>query len=48
MPDLNDFYAFKSSSGGSNDGGGCGIGCLSPTVIIIAIILFVIYLIGKM
>ena len=48
MPDLNDFYAFKSSSGGSNDGGGCGLGCLSPTAIIIAIILFVIYLIGKM
>ena len=48
MPDLNDFYAFKSTSGGSNDSSGCGLGCLSPTAIIIAIILFVIYLIVKM
>jgi hypothetical protein len=47
MPNMNDFHAFKSCSGGT-DGAGCGMGCLSPTVIIVAIILFVIYLIGKL
>ena len=44
MPDMDDFYAFKSTSGGSDDGPGCGLGCLSPTGIIIAIIVFIIYL----
>ena len=24
MPDLNDFHAFKSTSGGGGTGGGCG------------------------
>ena len=48
MPDLNDFNAFKSTGGGSSNGDGCGIGCLSPTAIIIGIIIFLIYLIGKL
>lgn len=45
MSDMNNFHAFKSTGGGSD--GGCGIVCLSPTTITIAIILFIIYLIGK-
>ena len=44
MPDMNDFYAFKSTGGGSGD----SPGCLSPTAIIIAIIVFIIYLFGKL
>lgn len=48
MPDMNDFHAFNSTSGGSGGGTGCGLGCLSPTTITIAIILFVLYLIGKL
>lgn len=48
MPDMNDFHAFKSTSGGSNgSGNGTGIGCFTPTTIAIEIILFIIYLIGK-
>ena len=48
MPDMNDFHAFKSTSGGSGGDLGCGTGCLSPTVITVAIILFIIYLVGKL
>lgn len=48
MPDMNDFHAFKSTSSDSGGGQGCDFGCLSPTAITIAIILFVIYLVGKM
>lgn len=31
MPDLNDFHAFQSTSGGSSGGGGSGssVGCLT-------------------
>ena len=47
MPNLDDFYAFNSTSGGDGETG-CGLGCLSPASIIIAIIIFVLYVIGKM
>ena len=43
MPDLGDFYAFKSTSGGSSGGSGGG-GCFSW---IIGAIL-VLYIIGKL
>ena len=42
MPDLDDFYAFKST--GSNNGGGGGSGCLS--CIIIGLI--TLWIIGKL
>lgn len=42
MPDLNDYHAFKSTSGGSGGkGGGGGIGCAAWIVIGIVIILFI-------
>jgi len=44
MPNLNDFHAFKSTSGGVS--GGFGIGCSSPFVVVGIIILF-LYLLGK-
>lgn len=47
MPNLDDFYTFNSTSGGDGETG-CGLGCLSPAAIIIAIILFVFYVISKM
>ena len=46
MPDLNDFHAFQSTTGGDSSGGG-SIGCLSPTMTAIIVIVFVLYLIGK-
>lgn len=46
MPDLNDFHAFQSTTGGESSGGG-SIGCLSPTMIGIIAVIFVLYLIGK-
>lgn len=47
MANMNDYHAFNSTKG-SGSGGGCTVGCLSPGVVTVAIILFVIYLIGKM
>ncbi len=43
MPNLDDFHAFKNTSGGS---GGSGGGCSTPLVII-GIIISILYLIGK-
>ena len=40
MPNLDDFHAFKSTSGGA--GGGC-----STPIVIIGIIISILYLIGK-
>lgn len=56
MPDLNDFYTFKMTSGGSDSGGGknnnfgnCGSGNSScaTALIVLAIIGWVLCLIGK-
>ena len=44
MPDLNDYHAFKSTSGGS--GGGIDPGCLKTVVVIGVIVLFLV-LLGK-
>ncbi len=44
MPDLNDFHAFKSTSGGS--GGGGGLGCSSGFWVAIVIIAL-LTLLGK-
>jgi len=38
MPDLNDFYAFKSTSDGDGGGGG-GMGCGVVVIVIVAILL---------
>ena len=52
MPDLNNFYAFKMTSSGSGSGGGKnnnsngGTGC-STTLIVLAVIGWVLWLIGK-
>lgn len=52
MPDLGDFYAFKMTSSGSCSGGGKnnnsngGTGC-STTLIVLAVIGWVLWLIGK-
>ena len=46
MPDMNDFHAFKSTSGGSgsgNGGGGRGLGC-GGVVIVIVILMLVFFL----
>jgi len=46
MPDLNDFHAFKSTSGGSDggsSGGGGGFGC--GWVVIVVVIIALIYFI---
>ena len=45
MPDLNDFYAFKSTTNGNSNGG--SMGCFNFTIIVIIAIMFVLYLIGK-
>ena len=46
MPDMNDFYAFNSTSGG--DGGGGGLGCGPLTIgFIILIIVEIIKAIGN-
>lgn len=42
MPDLNDFHAFKSTSGesgGSSGGGGKGFGCGWIVIVIVVILL---------
>ena len=48
MPDLNDFHAFKSTSGCSSGGGsgfgGGGSGCLSWVLVCLAIL----WVIGKL
>lgn len=44
MPDLNDFYAFKSTSGGGSGGGGGGSGCFTWILFGIAIL----WVIGKL
>ena len=47
---MNDYHAFTSTNGSSNGSGGgagCGSGCFTPTSIAIAIVVFIIYLIGK-
>lgn len=55
MPDLNDFYIYNmvtsgDSGGGGSSGNGCGsgkgFGC-GAAAVILCVILFVIYLIGK-
>lgn len=45
MPDMNDFHAFKSTSGGSGGGSG-GLGCSSGFWVAIVIIGF-LTLLGK-
>ncbi len=55
MPDLNDFYAFKMTSGGSSSGGrnnnsvngGSGNSGCATALIVLAIIGWVLCLIGK-
>ena len=44
MPDLNDFHAFKSTSGGGVSGGGCGSGCVTWILVGLAIL----WIIGKL
>lgn len=52
MPDLGDFYAFKMTSSGGGSGGGRhnnsggGTGC-STALIVLAIIGWVLWLVGK-
>ena len=52
MPDLGDFYAFKMTSSGGGSGGGKnnnssgGTGC-GTTLIVLAVIGWVLWLIGK-
>ena len=47
MPDMNDFHAFKSTSGGSGgsgNGGGQGIGCLAWFVIGIVVLMLIFFI----
>lgn len=44
MPDMNDFHAFKSTSGGSSGG---GLGCSGSAFTWILVIIGILYLIGK-
>lgn len=39
MPDMNDYHAFKSTSGGSSGGIGGGLGCGGVVLVILAIML---------
>ncbi len=44
MPDLNDYHAFKSTSGGENSGGGGdGLGC-GWVVIVIGVIMLIFFI----
>lgn len=43
MPNLNDFHAYKSTSGGGG-GGGIDPGCLKTVVVIGVIVLFLVLL----
>ena len=48
MPDLNDFYAFKMTSGGSsNDNSNNGVGC-GPAIIVLSVIGWTLWIIGKL
>ena len=44
MPDLNDFHACKSTSGGGGTGGGGGSGCFTWILVGLAIL----WIIGKL
>lgn len=46
MPDLDDFHAYKSTSGGSS-GGASGFGCSGGFIWVFAILSF-LYIIGKL
>ena len=46
MPNMDDFHAFQSTTGGGSGGGDSG-GCLSPTAITIVVIIAILYIIGK-
>ncbi len=46
MPNLNDYHAFKSTSGSGRDGRGSG--CSNHPWIWIGIIVLIIYLIGRL
>lgn len=45
MPNLDDFYAFKSTSSGRGNGGG---GCLGPWVTWVLAIVAILWIIGKL
>lgn len=48
MPDLNDFYAFKMTSGGSsNDNSNNGVGC-GAAIIVLSVIGWALCIIGKL
>ena len=46
MPDMNDYHAFKSTSGGgsSGTGGGGGFGCLAWVVIGIVVLMLIYFI----
>jgi len=46
MPDLNDFHAYKSTSGGGGSGGGkgSGFGCGGWTVIVIVVVMLIFFI----
>lgn len=45
MPDLNDYHAYKSTSGGSgNSGGGKGFGCGGWAVVVIVVSLLIFFI----
>ena len=44
MPDLNDFYAFKSTSSGGSGGGGDEDGCLGKIISLFLIFIFLLLL----
>lgn len=47
MPDLNDFHAYKSTSGGSGGTGGFnggGIGCAAWIVILVVVFMLIFFL----
>lgn len=46
MPDMDDFHAFKSTSGGSNGSGGGGTGFGCGWVVIVIVVLMLIFFIA--
>ena len=48
MPNVDDFHAFQSTTGGSSGGSGCSGGCLNPTIITIVVIVAILYIVGKL
>lgn len=44
MPDMNDFHAYKSTSGGSGSGDGANFGC--GWVVIVIVVIMLIYFIA--